>query len=104
MKCTKLIGLLCLLFFVMTVAAQRPALIPQPVKVEWGTGEFVLTKNATISCESAQLRPAATYLGEMLGKATGYKMSQRKTKGTIQLALSSVGKEGSYALRVHKNT
>ena len=103
MKCTKLIGLLCLLFFVMTAAAQRPALIPQPVKVEWGTGEFVLTKNATISCESAQLRPAATYLGEMLGKATGYKMSQRKSKGTIQLALSSVGKEDSYALRVHKN-
>lgn len=103
MKYTKLIVSLCLLLLVLTATAQRPALIPQPVKVEWGTGEFVLTKNATISCESAQLRPAATYLGEMLGKATGYKMGQKKTKGTIQLALSAMGKEGSYTLRVHKD-
>ena len=103
MKYTKLIVSLGLLLLVLTATAQRPALIPQPARVEWGTGEFVLPKGATISCENAQLRPAATYLGEMLAKATGYKVSQRKSKGTIQLALSAMGKEGSYTLRVHKD-
>lgn len=103
MKYTKLIVSLCLLLLVLTATAQRPALIPQPARVEWGTGEFVLPKGATISCENAQLRPVATYLGEMLAKATGYKVSQRKSKGTIQLALSATGKEGSYTLRVHKD-
>lgn len=103
MKYSKLIVSLCLSFFGMTVMAQRPALIPQPVKVEWGTGEFVLPKGATISCESAQLRPAADYLQQMMGRATGYKLSRKKSRGTIQLALSAVGKKGSYTLRVHKN-
>lgn len=103
MKYTKLIVSLGLLLLVLTATAQRPALIPQPARVEWGTGEFVLPKGATVSCENAQLRPAATYLGEMLAKATGYKVSQRKSKGTIQLALSATGKEGSYTLRVHKD-
>lgn len=103
MKYTKLIVSLGLLLLVLTATAQRPALIPQPARVEWGTGEFVLPKGATVSCENAQLRPAATYLGEMLAKATGYKVSQRKSKGTIQLALSAMGKEGSYTLRVHKD-
>ena len=80
----------------------QPALIPVPKQVAWGNGTFQLTRNATIGCANAQLRPAADYLRELLGRPTGYSLKPAKARGTIQLSLTGEGAEGFYKLRVEK--
>ena len=92
--------MLCLLLIGTRSFAQQPALIPQPAQVEWVSGTFILPYNATISCENARLRPAAGYLSDLLRRSTGHRVAVKKSHGTIQLALTPQGKEGSYTLQV----
>lgn len=87
---------------ITALAQQRPAIIPVPTQMAMGAGEWTLKKNASIGCASAQLRPAARYLQEMLAHATGYKLPIVTKGGTLQLALTNEGKEGSYQLSVGK--
>ena len=93
----------CLVLFIgLSAFAQHPGIIPIPERMTWGNGQFVLKKSASIGCENASLRPAADYLAELLGKPTGYKFKRKTGKGTIQLALTTAGKPGSYTLTVDK--
>lgn len=92
----------CLLLTSIPSTAQQPSIIPQPNQMVMGNGTFVVKKNATIGCENAQLRPAAQYLSELLGQATGYRFMVVNGKGTIQLTLATTGKAGTYKLTVDK--
>lgn len=90
----------CLMMVGITAQAQQPAIIPAPQKVTVGQGMWTVSKRATISCDNAQLRPAAQYLSEMLSRATGYRFAITKGKGDIRLALNSNGQVGAYNLSV----
>lgn len=96
-KLTIIVGLLCVS---LAAAAQQRALIPVPNHVEWGSGQYLLPRSATISCQNASLRPAAQYLAGLLSRATGHKLGQTKRGGTIRLALQTGGKTGAYRLSV----
>ena len=63
---------------ITALAQQRPAIIPVPTQMAMGAGEWTLKKNASIGCASAQLRPAARYLQEMLAHATGPTRARRE--------------------------
>lgn len=90
----------CLLLAATLVRAEELSVIPVPDKVVMGTGEWIVRKSVTISCENAQLRPAAEYLSALLGRATGYRFAITKGKGDIHIALSGEGRDGSYRLDV----
>lgn len=102
MKNLRHIILCCMLLMATAMNAQQPTIIPKPCQMEMGTGRYTMTKGSTIGCASAQLRPAAQYLGNMLSKATGYKFAVVKNGGDIRLALSNNGKPGAYTLSVDK--
>lgn len=79
--------------------AQRPALIPVPNDVHWAKGNVMITNQTTIGYDDAGLKPAAEYLKQLLGRATGYNLRTRQGKGSIQLSLNkSAGKLGRYEL------
>lgn len=101
--------LLFLLFHFATMAAftQSPSLtlIPQPVEVQTASGNFLLTKSATISYNRPEATSVAGMLAEKLNKPTGFALkAQQGNKGTIQLNLNAtadnkIGSEG-YTLNV----
>ena len=84
----------------------RPALIPLPVKVERGSGEFVLTGKTTILTD-ATMSGVGRYLAGTLQPVTGFKLackqsrSQRAGAITIRLdpGVAGLGDEG-YRLEV----
>lgn len=90
----------CLALVALTATAQQPAVIPVPNQITMGQGTFTIKRNATISCDNAQLRPAAEYLSGLLSKATGYRFTVKKSKGDIRLSLANQGNEGAYRLNV----
>nr|WP_238319013.1 glycoside hydrolase family 20 zincin-like fold domain-containing protein [Segatella baroniae] len=93
---------LCLLAFGMAAVAQQPALIPVPSSVDWASGTYTLpSKQITIGCGSAQLRPAADYLAALLARPTGCQVKVNdKGKGHIRLSMAGQGVAGGYRLRV----
>lgn len=93
---------LCLLAFGMAAVAQQPALIPVLSSVDWASGTYALpSKQITIGCGSAQLRPAADYLAALLARPTGCQVKVNdKGKGHIRLSMAGQGVAGGYRLRV----
>lgn len=97
-----LTGLLLLASCQETVTTEKIALIPLPNQVEETGGQpFVLKKQTTIGYASPQLQPAAQYLAQLLGKATGYELETREGNADILLSLKTAdGKEGGYSLQI----
>ncbi len=84
----------------------RPALIPLPVKVERGSGEFVLTGKTTILTD-ATMSGVGRYLAGTLQPVTGFKLTCKQRSGqpsgavTIRVSadMAGLGDEG-YRLEV----
>ena len=102
MKIIRTFITLCLLTFGMVAAAQQPALIPSPNSVNWVSGTYTLpSKQITIGCSSAQLRPAASYLATLLARPTGCQVKVNNNgKGHIRLSMTGKGVAGGYQLHV----
>lgn len=101
-----------LLFFSVSVFAQKTnvadMLIPEPVSVTSGTGNFLLTSKAVIHVMSsnADAKRVGNYVAEKLKRATGYSVpvqfSSKKMSNGINLSLindATLGNEG-YHLNV----
>jgi hexosaminidase len=102
MKTFKTLLTVGLLAFAISLNAQKPALIPVPDRVTWGNGTLELKKNCTISCANASLRPAVAYLSDIIRHGTGFPLKVKSGNATIQLALTTEGKEGSYSLDINE--
>ena len=77
---------MCLL--VGTVMAfGKVSVIPKPTSLTEREGSFLLKDGLTIGYNDASLAPAATYLQEMLTRATGLRIKTKVGKGKIQLNL-----------------
>lgn len=70
-----------------------PSLIPIPVEVRSGEGNFVLTNKTEIVAASEEVRKVATYLAEKIAPATG-----------IQMKIAASGKENVIEMLLHKTT
>ena len=84
----------------VSALAQQPAIIPIPDQMTMGTGEWTIKKGATVSCDNAQLRPAAEYLSKMLSTATGYRWAIANGRGSVRLSLDPSKGTGAYSLSV----
>lgn len=82
-------AILSLFFCLLTVTCLQAKvnIIPQPSQVQETGGLFLLADGQTIGYTSAQLRPAAQYLQEVLTRSTGMKIKVRKGNGTFTLTL-----------------
>ena len=83
-------SILCLaacLLVTITTASAALNIIPRPTSVTELEGTFLLRDGLTIGYNDASLAPAATYLQEMLSRATGLRIRTGK-KGKIQLSLT----------------
>jgi hexosaminidase len=116
MKKTMLLGLLMASFFngISQNAVPRVSVLPQPVSVQTGNGNFFLKKTTAIevSAADADAKRVAGYLAKKLSTATGYLISVKTAAfgsnltGNIRLTLSadtSLGAEG-YKLSVVPNS
>jgi hexosaminidase len=93
------------LFLTVQASAQTIQLIPQPAKVEMGTGSFKLSSTISIGHSQPEARAVAESLAVRLSAATGFRLKIQKT-GAIQLTLlpsqnALLGDEG-YILEVRK--
>src|SRR5215471_9286 len=88
------------------------SLIPAPVSMKMGKGNFLLTKNAAIELKTndADAKRVAGFLSKKLSVATGFsipvKNSSTSSAGNISLSLvkdASLGNEG-YTLKVNSNS
>jgi hexosaminidase len=106
-KCS--ISIVSVLISVFTIA-QQPSIIPQPVSVVMGTGNFVFPSELIIlTPENADIKNIAQQLSDRLTTATGIavaiKQDQSATEGAILLSTiqdNSIPKEG-YRLKVTAN-
>jgi hexosaminidase len=116
MKKTMLLGLLMASFFngISQNSVPRVSVLPQPVSVQTGNGNFFLKKTTAIevSAADADAKRVAGYLAKKLSTATGYLISVKTAAfgsnltGNIRLTLSadtSLGAEG-YKLSVVPNS
>ena len=77
------------------------SLLPMPGEIQQTEGAFVLQKDAKIGYTTPELKPAATYLADMLSTATGYVIETVEGKGDISLESGKTGeKTGAYTLRI----
>lgn len=94
------------LCFLMTIGVQAKVnIIPQPTEVQETGSRFTVEAGQTIGYTSAELRPAANYLQEVLTRATGLKIGVRRGKGTYTLTLSDNQntEDESYRLKVNQH-
>lgn len=102
----KKIGVCLLVALVMigipTMAKNTVSIVPKPLSTEEGSGIFNLKSGQTITTTAASLRPAAEYLQQVIGGATGYSLKVSNSKSSvIQISLdSSLPKAGAYRLKV----
>src|SRR5687767_5918277 len=102
-----LIPVLVVMFVSSLAKSQKPVtIIPQPVSVKQGTGNFRLNSNTPIELSSSSLAPLGKYLSESLSVPTGFSFPVNTvssfSNGSIQLRLSgkpAVNKE-AYNLAV----
>ena len=85
-------------------------IIPKPVKMEVGTGQFTLDKDTKIVLaeDNEEMQSLAAYLQSLVGPATGFEMKTTTAadagKNTIMLAVdSSLGKPEGYNLDVDQS-
>ncbi|MBO4590045.1 MAG: beta-N-acetylhexosaminidase [Bacteroidaceae bacterium] len=85
MKKRLTLWIVCLLACIVPMMA-TVNIIPKPLNVTEREGTFRLRDGLTIGYNDPSLAPAATYLQEMLSRATGFRIKTAK-KGRIQLTL-----------------
>jgi len=85
-----------------TMAKNTVSIVPKPLSMEEGSGIFNLKSGQTITATAASLRPAAEYLQQIIGVASGYSLKVSNSKSSvIQISLdSSLPKAGAYRLKV----
>ena len=108
----KTFSLFFLLIVCLIASAQNTsneiAIIPEPVSLKKGSGEFVLPQSVTISAPgNAEVKQVITFLTDKLSRATGSNVSTGSSNATITLQLNSsneaqLGNEG-YRLSVTAN-
>lgn len=81
-------------------AANKPTLLPAPVRLEQSEGTYLLKDNAAIGYADKALKPAADYLQTLLSTSTGYPLPVSQGSGDLQLALTHEGEPGSYILNI----
>jgi hexosaminidase len=85
-------GLIIACFFSMAQSGKTVSIIPEPVSVKEGTGNFRLTGETNIEISSAELSGLGKYLSEKLAPATGFSPKVNTvasfSNGSIQLRLS----------------
>ena len=90
-----------------TAWASELDLIPKPLRVEEGSGHFLLTSQATIGYDAA-LEEQAKYLQQILSQSTGWdlalKADARKTTIRLELNPDKTGKPEGYRLTVTPKT
>jgi len=95
-----LLSLLAFLFFGIKAQDNPMNLIPLPVEVSVGSGNFTLTKNTSIGYNTAACKDVAAVLVQKLNTATGFSLkAMQGKKSAIQMNLNPVadprlGKEG----------
>ena len=89
----KPIALLSALFlFASQVKAQQAALIPKPVKTEWGNGSFSLSKNTILVAANMDEKKSAVFLNDYLQSFYGFQLTIGKKSVGSNIILS-IGKE-----------
>ena len=84
------------------------AIIPEPVSVKKGSGEFMLPQSITINAPgNAEVKQVITFLTDKLSRATGSSVTAASGNATISLQINksndaSIGNEG-YRLSVNAN-
>jgi hexosaminidase len=91
----------------LSLSAQIPALIPQPVSVKAMAGSFILQSATSISVSKPEARGVAEMLVQHLNRATGYNI-RISNAGHIRFILNNtldatIGQEG-YTLEVNGKT
>ena len=85
----KVFGLLLLIVHVAVaqVKTEPPHIIPQPVSMQTGNGQFVLTKNTVIAAQDEADRKSAEYLNDYLQQVYGFKLDidNQESKNYIRL-------------------
>ena len=102
-----LLLLILLLFFIMNVSAQEPAIIPKPAEISIQKGNFVLNQYCTLQFDASnkELARIAAFFNDYMNEMYGFTIGENTTGKSIQLKLISrlnLGKEG-YLLKVNKN-
>jgi len=83
-------------------------IIPKPAKVVLNTGNYAITKNTVIYCNSKELLPVAEYMVAKVSGSTGYNLQINEGTGKginfeiLDTADSTLGNEG-YKLQVTPN-
>ena len=96
------------LFFVMNIAAQSPAIIPLPKEIKTRNGDFSLNKDCTLKFDASneEVTRIAGFFNEYLESIYGFKAEGKRNAKTISFKLQNnlkkLGKEG-YRLKVEKN-
>ena len=96
---------ICLIYLFVGVCAAfaEVNIIPKPTVVTEREGAFQLKDGLTIGYSDASLAPAATYLQEMLTRATGLRIKTKEGKGKIQLNLKNTDEtDENYTLDADK--
>ena len=106
----KIIGLLLLTVQVAVaqVKIEPPQIIPQPVSMQTGKGQFVLTKKTVIAAQDEADRQSAEYLNDYLQQVYGFKLDidKQESKNYIRLTTRKFIKapdKDAYQLTVTKD-
>ena len=70
------ISLLLCIFFSLSARSDTDLIIPKPLKMESGSGEFVLTDKTRYFSQTPLSRNALDYLQEHLKRSAGYTLSE----------------------------
>jgi len=102
---SKHLRLFALLIFMAAgvFAQEHPAIIPQPVSVNWGNGSFTISAN-TVIVANADEKPTVEFFNSYLQRIYGMKLPVQSTPmpGAISLKTtsSSSPRDGYYTLKV----
>jgi len=103
----KLNLIILILFITMNISAQEFAIIPKPMELSKGAGQFVLDKDCVLKFDTgnAEISRIAGFLNEYLQEMYGFKAKLQGEGKPVQFILISrldLGEEG-YLLKVNPN-
>lgn len=75
--------LFALLFTVSIAQAQNIHIIPQPVSVQKGAGQFIITRNTVLIATDEADKKTAEYFNDYLKQLTGFTLSIGKQQEKI---------------------
>ncbi|MFI5192472.1 MAG: beta-N-acetylhexosaminidase [Chitinophagales bacterium] len=90
---------------VLLSQAQEMSIIPKPVKTDWKSGKFILSKNTVLVAASADENKSARFLNEYLQQEYGFALNISKKPASHAISLvtkksGALDKEGAYGLTV----